>query len=329
MKINKKHVISLVLALAMVLSCMPGIALAAEAADTYDRPTGRSIVLNYDGYMEAAGKVWAEELLATLPATATKGGEGEYPITWPSAAEIESIVDPDALGYYAIPGAVDGTSNAVSITIQVWTKTNLLYNPSFEENTWNSAAGWYGGDWSYRSTSDTAKKTIVPTPVEGAFSFQIYTSASARTKAQIRYQDDTRAQALATAVKAEGDGQYAVSIYAMDSTSANETTFPYPEHTAPLAVAIDILASEGTTSAGYQFIGSSAYTHNEGTMVVSPNGTVLDEAGDKGYAIAEVDLNEPVWYPWLACNSNAEPNPTYLMERRPELYGDLCIPVEY
>lgn len=260
MKINKKHVISLVLALAMVLSCMPGIALAAEAADTYDRPTGRSIVLNYDGYMEAAGKVWAEELLATLPATATKGGEGEYPITWPSAAEIESIVDPDALGYYAIAGAVDGVSNAVSITIQVRTKTNLLYNPSFEENTWNSAAGWYGGDWSYRSTSDTAKKTIVPTPVEGAFSFQIYTSASAWTKAQIRYQDDTRAQALATAVKAEGDGQYAVSIYAMDSTSANETTFPYPEHTAPLAVAIDILASEGTTSAGYQFIGSSAGT---------------------------------------------------------------------
>lgn len=73
----------------------------------------------------------------------------------------------------------------------------------------------------------------------------------------------------------------------------------------------------------------SAYTHNEGTIVVSPNGKVLDEAGDKGYALAEVDLNEPVWYPWLACNSSAEPNPTYLMERRPELYGDLCIPVEY
>lgn len=73
----------------------------------------------------------------------------------------------------------------------------------------------------------------------------------------------------------------------------------------------------------------SAYTHNEGTMVVSSNGKVLDEAGDKGYALAEVDLNEPIWCPWLACASSAETNPTYLMERRPELYGDLCIPVEY
>ena len=73
----------------------------------------------------------------------------------------------------------------------------------------------------------------------------------------------------------------------------------------------------------------SAYTHNEGTMVVSSNGKVLDEAGEKGYAFAEVDLNEPIWCPWLACGSSSEPNPTYLMERRPELYADLCIPLEY
>lgn len=73
----------------------------------------------------------------------------------------------------------------------------------------------------------------------------------------------------------------------------------------------------------------SAYTYSRGTMILAPNGNVLDEAGDKGYAIAEVDLNEPVWCPWLACSSTAEGNPTYLMERRPELYGILCAPVEY
>lgn len=73
----------------------------------------------------------------------------------------------------------------------------------------------------------------------------------------------------------------------------------------------------------------SAYTYSRGTMVVSPNGKVLDEAGDKGYAIAEVDLNEPVWCPWMACSSSADVHPTYLMERRPELYGILCEPVEY
>ena len=73
----------------------------------------------------------------------------------------------------------------------------------------------------------------------------------------------------------------------------------------------------------------SAYTLSEGTMVVNPDGEVLDEAGDKGYALAEVDLNEPVWCRWLSCNSSAEPNPTYLMERSPKLYGLLCEPTEY
>lgn len=73
----------------------------------------------------------------------------------------------------------------------------------------------------------------------------------------------------------------------------------------------------------------SAYTHNEGTMVVSNNGKVLDEAGDRGYAFMEVDLNEPTWCPWMACSSSAEPHPTYMMERRPELYGDLIKPIEY
>ena len=49
MKINNKHVISLVLALAMVLSCMPGIALVADAAEI-EKPQGISIVQNYDAY---------------------------------------------------------------------------------------------------------------------------------------------------------------------------------------------------------------------------------------------------------------------------------------
>lgn len=73
----------------------------------------------------------------------------------------------------------------------------------------------------------------------------------------------------------------------------------------------------------------SAYTLSEGTMVVSPEGAVLDEAGDKGYALVEVDLNEPVWRRWMACASSADVHPTYMMERRPELYGLLCEPVDY
>lgn len=73
----------------------------------------------------------------------------------------------------------------------------------------------------------------------------------------------------------------------------------------------------------------SSYTLSEGTMVIAPNGTVVDEAGDKGYAFAEVDLNEPLWCRWMSCDSSAEVNPTYMMERRPELYGLLCEPIDY
>lgn len=73
----------------------------------------------------------------------------------------------------------------------------------------------------------------------------------------------------------------------------------------------------------------SAYTFSCGTMILTPNGSVADEAEGKGYAFAEVDLNEPVWRPWLSCNSSADINPTYLLERRPELYGNLCDPIDY
>lgn len=73
----------------------------------------------------------------------------------------------------------------------------------------------------------------------------------------------------------------------------------------------------------------SAYTHREGAVVISPNGTVLDSGEEKGYAMVEVDLNEPVGTRWLACDSTAENNSTYLMERRPDLYKLLCEPVEY
>ena len=72
----------------------------------------------------------------------------------------------------------------------------------------------------------------------------------------------------------------------------------------------------------------SSYTYSHGTMILSPDGTIINEAGTKGFAFAEVDLNKQVWYPWLSCNSCAEPNPTYLMERRPELYGILSAPIK-
>ena len=148
MKTNMKSIISLALAFALVISCIPGTALvtlATEAATTYDKPTGRSIAVNYDGYMEAEGKDWAEELLATLPANATIDGAGEYAITWPTADEVKAIVNPDLTGFYSIPGVVDGIRGAVAATIQVREVANMLYNPSFEAGHGFTSAGDEGG----------------------------------------------------------------------------------------------------------------------------------------------------------------------------------------
>ena len=129
MKINKKHVISLVLALAMVLSCMPAITLAASAEETTLIP-GRKIIVGYDDYMGAG---WKDELIASLPAT-----YGDKAVTWPSV----DMVNPDKVDFYQVPGTVDGVANAVQCVVQVCSEesANLITNGDFEDGE----TGWTG-----------------------------------------------------------------------------------------------------------------------------------------------------------------------------------------
>ena len=57
------------------------------------------------------------------------------------------------------------------------------------------------------------------------------------------------------------------------------------------------------------------------TVIVGPDGKVLDTGDGKGYAFAEIDLNEPKHIFWLSYPANMIPNNVYRGERREALYG--------
>lgn len=63
--------------------------------------------------------------------------------------------------------------------------------------------------------------------------------------------------------------------------------------------------------------GVQAKSHSR---IVNPLGEVLDDASEKGYAIATIDLNRPVYERWLSCDSYAAGKDIYFHERRPDLY---------
>ena len=57
---------------------------------------------------------------------------------------------------------------------------------------------------------------------------------------------------------------------------------------------------------------ATAYFWNDGTAIYAPDGTIVDKATGKGYAIAEIDLNKICYVRYLSCNSRGEPNDYYL-----------------
>ena len=59
-------------------------------------------------------------------------------------------------------------------------------------------------------------------------------------------------------------------------------------------------------------------------MVYGPDGTVLDKATGKDYAMEDIDLNKMCFLRYLSCNSRGETNDYYLHERRSELYAALA-----
>ena len=65
-----------------------------------------------------------------------------------------------------------------------------------------------------------------------------------------------------------------------------------------------------------------AYTSREDTYITAPGSEpLLDTGKEKGYAVAEIDFNDPQRRHWLSCNSYGAPYEYYMCERREDLYG--------
>lgn len=67
---------------------------------------------------------------------------------------------------------------------------------------------------------------------------------------------------------------------------------------------------------------AAAYTAREATFITAPGmDPVLDTGEGKGYAVADIDFNDPQRRRWLSCNSYGAPYEYYMCERREDLYG--------
>ena len=66
---------------------------------------------------------------------------------------------------------------------------------------------------------------------------------------------------------------------------------------------------------------ATSHVWSKDTVIVGPDGKVVDTGDGKGYAFAEIDLNEPKHIFWLSYPANMIPNNVYRGERREALYG--------
>ena len=65
-----------------------------------------------------------------------------------------------------------------------------------------------------------------------------------------------------------------------------------------------------------------AYTSREATYITAPGQEPLLDTGEgKGYAVADIDFNEPQRRHYLSCDSYGAPYEYYMCERRHDLYG--------
>ena len=188
MKTNKR-LISLLLTLAMVLSCLPGIALLASAAEI-EKPQGISIVRDFD---VVKGTSWVEAL--NLPETVKVDGV-DTAVTWADAAD---YVDASVVGYYYIPGTVNGEEKAVTITIEVREKENLIYNGDF-----SAASDGWSGSWGrfYEEFPAGSGNNVLRTRT---------TKAPVSSGSQVLFQGGSATTALAEAITAAGTGEYGLT----------------------------------------------------------------------------------------------------------------------
>ena len=66
---------------------------------------------------------------------------------------------------------------------------------------------------------------------------------------------------------------------------------------------------------------AAAHTTREATFITAPGADPLLDTGEgKGYAVADIDFNDPARRRWLSCNSYGAPYEYYMCERREDLY---------
>lgn len=68
---------------------------------------------------------------------------------------------------------------------------------------------------------------------------------------------------------------------------------------------------------------ATAHVRGECSVILNQDGQVIADGKEKGYAIADIDLNRKAIVRYLSCSSWAEPNNIYINERRSELYNQL------
>ena len=67
-----------------------------------------------------------------------------------------------------------------------------------------------------------------------------------------------------------------------------------------------------------------AYPSREATFITAPGMEPLLDSGEgKGYAVADIDFNDPERRRYLSCDSYGAPYEYYMCERRPDLYGPI------
>ena len=204
MKTNKR-LISLLLTLALVLSCVPGIALLA-GAEEIAKPQGISIVQDFDEYYPitrdengVAIANWTNAVLEALP-------EGE----WENPAK---HVDPSTPGYYSIPGTVDGV--ATSVTVEVREKVNLFKMGNMEDTIANIKKELY-----FRGTA-----SVVNNPVYAGKSAVKVDISAALSTVQVVHNSVGSGQAdLAAAINAHGAGTYYYGAWVMAGEGTDEVS---------------------------------------------------------------------------------------------------------
>ena len=206
--------LAVVLSLAMLISCIPGVVFTANATEaTITQPQGVSIVENYDEYV---GAEWVAQL--GMPAKVTTS-DGEADVQWADAAKYVDLTTP---GYYFVPGTVNGVAQAVYFPVQVRAYENLASNYHGKGSFENTIAGW--------AWNDDGPKFVTEPVKDGDYAAQM-TIRGARPDGQVHdviysYANWNYSNILPPYVTETGAGDYWIGFYMMrgvDSVDAAQT----------------------------------------------------------------------------------------------------------